>query len=82
MPKIVCLDIDGTLLNGFGKISEANRRAIERLKAEHHYVVIASGRTYAEIVKIVAPRNSWSTIAPSSSPTTASSPCGPSRSPF
>jgi len=55
MPKIVCLDIDGTLLNEFGKISEANRSAIAKLKAGHHYVAIASGRTYAEIVKIVAP---------------------------
>ncbi len=55
MPKIVCLDIDGTLLNEFGKITEANRHAIERLKADHHYIAIASGRTYAEIVKIVAP---------------------------
>ncbi|MFA5006855.1 MAG: Cof-type HAD-IIB family hydrolase [Candidatus Izemoplasmatales bacterium] len=55
MPKIVCLDIDGTLLNEYGRITETTRVAIERLKADSHVVVIASGRTYAEIVKIVAP---------------------------
>jgi Cof subfamily protein (haloacid dehalogenase superfamily) len=55
MRKIVCLDIDGTLLNEHGRITEANRLAVERLKDEGHVIVIASGRTYGEIVRIVAP---------------------------
>ncbi len=55
MAKIIALDLDGTLLNEYGKITEKVKATIDQLKTEHHFLVIASGRTYAEIIRIVQP---------------------------
>lgn len=50
MKKAVFFDIDGTLLDfhgGIRKLQDEVKEAIERLKAQGHYVFIATGRPYA-----------------------------------
>ncbi|KJG09791.1 Cof-type HAD-IIB family hydrolase [Photobacterium kishitanii] len=44
MYKLVALDMDGTLLNSDGAISEHNKQAIAAARAQGVYVVLASGR--------------------------------------
>ncbi len=44
MYKMVAIDLDGTLLNSYGHISEKNKIAINRLQDDNVEVVIASGR--------------------------------------
>ncbi|TLS34103.1 Cof-type HAD-IIB family hydrolase [Geobacillus thermoleovorans] len=41
---LIALDMDGTLLNGEGKISERNRAAITAAKAQGHIVAVVTGR--------------------------------------
>lgn len=41
---LIALDMDGTLLNGEGKISERNRAAIAAAKAQGHIVAVVTGR--------------------------------------
>lgn len=48
--KIVASDLDGTLLNNQGKVSEENKKAIDELLAEGVHFVPCSGRTFSEIV--------------------------------
>ncbi|MBU1145419.1 MAG: Cof-type HAD-IIB family hydrolase [Firmicutes bacterium] len=55
MIKLVAVDLDGTLLNSQGKISIKTIETIQLLKKHHVYIVIASGRTYHEITKIIQP---------------------------
>jgi 5-amino-6-(5-phospho-D-ribitylamino)uracil phosphatase len=45
--KLVALDMDGTLLNKAGEISEENRRAIKEAENEGVFVVLSTGRSYA-----------------------------------
>lgn len=45
MYKLIAVDLDGTLLNSYGTISEENRRAIKKVQKEGVKVVLASGRT-------------------------------------
>ena len=58
MPKIIALDIDGTLLNNNNQISSRTQNALERVLEEGNIVVIVSGRSpkgsikYAEILKL------------------------------
>ena len=40
---IVC-DLDGTLLNSAGEITDENRKAVELLNAKGKQVIIATGR--------------------------------------
>ena len=42
--KIIALDLDGTLLNNDGKISEISKKYLEKLKKEGHIVAIVTGR--------------------------------------
>lgn len=44
--KMICLDMDGTLLNDKKEISQGNRLAIEKAKAAGAKVVICTGRLY------------------------------------
>lgn len=44
MYKLVAIDLDGTLLNSYGQISNKNKECIEKLMNEGKEVVIASGR--------------------------------------
>lgn len=45
--KLVALDMDGTLLNKAGEISEENRRAIKEAENQGVFVVLSTGRSYA-----------------------------------
>ena len=47
--KIILSDLDGTLLNSKGKISEENFKAIKEFEDEGVYFVPASGRTLVEM---------------------------------
>lgn len=44
MNMLIALDMDGTLLNGEGSISERNRAAIAAAQAQGHIVVVITGR--------------------------------------
>ncbi|MDD3122942.1 MAG: Cof-type HAD-IIB family hydrolase [Candidatus Izemoplasmatales bacterium] len=55
MIKLIATDLDGTLLNGSGKLSHRTIEVFEELKNKHCYIVIASGRTSEEIIEIVRP---------------------------
>ena len=45
MYKIIAIDLDGTLLNSYGQISEKNRNAFNKAKEHNAEIIIASGRT-------------------------------------
>jgi len=45
--KLVALDMDGTLLNKAGEISEENRRAIKEAENQGVFVVLSTGRSFA-----------------------------------
>ncbi|WP_057912883.1 Cof-type HAD-IIB family hydrolase [Peribacillus muralis] len=45
--KLVALDMDGTLLNRAGEISEENRKAIKEAEDQGAFVVLSTGRSYA-----------------------------------
>lgn len=44
MYKLVAIDLDGTLLNSYGEVSEKNKEAIKKAKNKGAEIVIASGR--------------------------------------
>lgn len=44
MYKLIAVDLDGTLLNSYGKISDKNKSAIKKAKKNGVQVIIASGR--------------------------------------
>lgn len=46
MVKLICLDMDGTLLDSNREISAENRLAIDRARAKGIYVTLATGRMY------------------------------------
>lgn len=48
MAGLIAVDLDGTLLDGRGRVSEANRRAVDRLRAAGWTVVPATGRSWRE----------------------------------
>ena len=43
MYKLVAIDLDGTLLNSYGEVSEKNKEAIQKAKSKGAEIVIASG---------------------------------------
>jgi len=45
---LIALDMDGTLLNGEGKISERNRAAIAAAQAQGHIVAVVTGRAHKD----------------------------------
>lgn len=45
MYKLIAIDLDGTLLNSYGQISEKNRNALNKAKENNAEIIIASGRT-------------------------------------
>jgi len=49
--RVVCLDLDGTLLNSNKNISKSDRETIKKLKKHNVQVVLASGRHIWEITK-------------------------------
>lgn len=44
MYKIIAIDLDGTLLNSMGDVSEENKKAIKNAKNKNKEIVLASGR--------------------------------------
>ena len=49
MYKLVAIDLDGTLLNSYGIVSEKNKQAIKRVIEKGVEVVIASGRPVSSV---------------------------------
>ncbi len=49
MFKLVAIDLDGTLLDSYGEVSEENRMAIKKCVENGIYVVLASGRTISSV---------------------------------
>lgn len=52
MYKLIAIDLDGTLLNSYGEISQGNREAIEYALKNNLEVVLASGRDPKTMEKI------------------------------
>ena len=52
MYKLIAIDLDGTLLNSYGYVSEANKKALKELSEKGIEIVIASGRTKGAIYGI------------------------------
>jgi Cof subfamily protein (haloacid dehalogenase superfamily) len=44
MYKLVAIDLDGTLLNSYGEVSEATKNALQKAKNQGVEIVLASGR--------------------------------------
>ena len=49
MYKLIAIDLDGTLLNSYGEISEENKKAIKKAREKGIEVVLASGRMASSI---------------------------------
>ena len=45
-PYLICLDLDGTLLNDNKEISAPTKQVLTELQQCGHYVMIATGRPY------------------------------------
>ena len=52
MYKLVAIDLDGTLLNSYGQISERNRQAIKKAQEKGINIVLASGRLFNSVKNI------------------------------
>lgn len=52
MYKLIAIDLDGTLLNSYGTISEKNKQALLKANKEGAEIVIASGRTTNSVKNI------------------------------
>ena len=52
MYKLIAIDLDGTLLNTYGEISETSKRILKELNQKNIKVIIASGRTIDSIKAI------------------------------
>ena len=49
MFKLVAIDLDGTLLDSYGEVSEQNRNTIKQITNQGIYVVLSSGRTISSV---------------------------------
>lgn len=45
MYKLIAIDLDGTLLNSYGQISEKNKQALKEAQSKGSEIVLASGRS-------------------------------------
>ncbi|MCY8233956.1 HAD family hydrolase [Priestia endophytica] len=52
-PKAIFLDMDGTILNRYNKVSVATKEIIDDLRAQGIFVFIATGRAFDEIEELV-----------------------------
>lgn len=52
MYKLIAIDLDGTLLNSYGEVSEENINAIKKAIKSGIEVVLASGRVYSSVKNI------------------------------
>ncbi|OPJ59112.1 Cof-type HAD-IIB family hydrolase [Clostridium oryzae] len=46
--KLICIDMDGTLLNKYKRVSEASKEAIKKAFDKGIHIVITTGRTYVD----------------------------------
>ena len=53
--KLIAIDQDGTLLDDQGSVSERNVQAVQTAVAQGIQVIIATGKTYASAVPVMAP---------------------------
>ena len=51
MIKFIAIDLDGTLLTTFKRITKKNKEVIEKIQKEGHIVMIATGRPYENAIK-------------------------------
>ncbi|WP_193128587.1 Cof-type HAD-IIB family hydrolase [Gulosibacter sediminis] len=49
---LIALDIDGTILDVDGEIPDATRQQVKRLRAEGHEVMLATGRSAADMLPV------------------------------
>lgn len=49
MYKLIAIDIDGTLINSYGEITNENKNAVKKANEAGINVILASGRNYATI---------------------------------
>lgn len=54
MYKLIAIDLDGTLLNSYGIVSEKNKQALVEAKQKGAEIVIASGRSTNSVKNIAA----------------------------
>lgn len=54
MYKLIAIDLDGTLLNSYGQISEKNKNALQKAKKEGVEIVLASGRSTNSVKNIAS----------------------------
>lgn len=52
MYKLIAIDLDGTLLNSYGDVSNENKKAIENAKDRGIEVVLTSGRMSDSVIGI------------------------------
>lgn len=57
MYKLIAIDIDGTLLNSYGEVTEKNKQAIQKALDKNIEVVLASGRMPKAILPIASEIN-------------------------
>ena len=50
MQKLIAIDLDGTLLNSSGQVSEKNKETLKRAIDEGNEVIIASGRPFSSAI--------------------------------
>ena len=58
MYKLVAIDLDGTMLNSYGEVTENTKRVIKETMQKGVEVIIASGRTMDSIKTIANEINS------------------------
>lgn len=52
MYKLIAIDLDGTLLNSYGQVSEKNREALKKAQEKGVQIVLASGRSTNSVKNI------------------------------
>ena len=52
MYKLIAIDLDGTLLNSYGQVSERNREALKKAQEQGIEIVLASGRSTNSVKNI------------------------------
>ena len=52
MYKLIAVDLDGTLLNSYGAVTENTKNAIKKVEEQGANVIIASGRPIDSIMTI------------------------------
>ena len=52
MYKLIAIDLDGTLLNSYGQVSEKNRLALKQAQENGAQIVLSSGRSTKSVKNI------------------------------